>query len=294
MQAIGLILVSLLVALAGFVAELSGDSQAAALLARARAAIGGDVEITKVQALSCAGTVTRAIGDHQISGEITLDLQLPDKLLRTETISPMGDSALIINEQGVNGDTLLRSMKTVNTPPGAIIRTPPPPAPGSEAEAQALRNSRAELARLMAVMLLSSSSSVPIEFTYGGEAESPDGRADVLDLKGAAGFTAKLFLDKSSHRPLMLAYRGVAPRMAVQTQAVHGAPDPARAERLQGPPPAPDIVDIQMFVDGYKAVEGVMLPHHITRAVDGQTNEEMTCKTIKVNPAFKADTFVRK
>jgi len=284
---------SLFITIAGLVAQASGDTRAVALLAKARAAIGGDAEVAKVQGLSCTGTVTRAMGDRQISGELTLELQLPDKMLRTETISPMGDSALIVTEQGVNADTLLRNVKTVNAPAAAMIRTPPPPAPGSDAEAQALRNSRAELARIVAAMLLSSSSSVSVEFAYGGEAESPDGKADVLDLRGAEGFVAKLFLDKVSHRALMLAYRGVAPRMVVQ-QAHHGSPGPTHTERPERAPTPPEIVDINMFVDDYKPVNGLMLPHHITRAVDGQTTEEVTCKTITVNPSFTADTFVRK
>ena len=46
-----------------------------------------------------------------------------------------------------------------------------------------------------------------------------------------------------------------------------------------------------MFLDDYQAVDGVMLPHHITRSIDGKTNEEWTFTTIKVNPAFKADAF---
>jgi hypothetical protein len=37
-----------------------------------------------------------------------------------------------------------------------------------------------------------------------------------------------------------------------------------------------------------------MLPHHIARAIDGQPSEEWTFKTVKVNPAFKEDTFAPK
>jgi hypothetical protein len=40
-------------------------------------------------------------------------------------------------------------------------------------------------------------------------------------------------------------------------------------------------------------VDGVMLPHHITRSVGGEANEELTFKTIKVNPAFKAEAFAK-
>jgi hypothetical protein len=132
-----------------------------------------------------------------------------------------------------------------------------------------------------------------LEFRYGGEAEAADGKADILQVKGANSFAAQMFLDKTTHRPLMLAYKGVAPQMRVQT--------------VQGPPPAggrggaepstdhaappPTLVDIDMFLDDYRAIDGVMLPHHITRSIDGKTNEEWTFKTIKVNPAFKADAF---
>ena len=49
-----------------------------------------------------------------------------------------------------------------------------------------------------------------------------------------------------------------------------------------------------MFLDDYQAVDGVMLPHHITRSVDGQPSEDIVFKMIKVNPAFKADTFTAK
>jgi len=284
---VALSVLSLLLTIAGFIAQAAGDTRAADLLAKARAAIGGEAQVARVQAFSCAGTVNRAMGDHQISGELALDIQLPDKMLRVESISPMGDSAVVITEQGINGDTLLRHMKTLNTPAGAVIRMPPPPAPGSDAEAQQIRNSRAELARLAVGILLAPPPS--LDLVYAGEAESPDGKADVIDVKSGSGFAAKLFLDKSSHRPLMLAYRGIAPRMVVQRQGDDSPPDAGRVA-----PSAPEAADITMFFDDYKAVDGVLLPHHVTRAVGGQTNEEWTCKTIKVNPAFAADTFTKK
>mgnify|MGYP003694075659 CR=1 FL=1 len=41
--------------------------------------------------------------------------------------------------------------------------------------------------------------------------------------RAPGNFAARIFLDQKSHRPLMLIYRGVAPRVMIQTQ--------------QGPPP---------------------------------------------------------
>jgi hypothetical protein len=269
-----------------------GDSRATELIAQARAALGGDKAIAKVQGLSGAGTIQRLIGDRTVSGELTLDLQLPDKMVRTDSISPMGDQMMMVSAQGINGDKLLRSTRVLNGPPGAVIRTPPAPTPGSDAEAQALRNARAEFARMTIALLVTSPASFPLEYTSAGQAESPDGKADVIDVKGPNSFAAKLFLDAASHRPLMLTYRGVAPRIVVQTQR-GDAPPPAAADPHGGAPtpPAGDVVEIAMFFDDYRNVDGVQLPHHITRSVDGKPNEELTFKTLKVNPAFKPDTF---
>lgn len=277
-------------------ANAAGDTKAAELLAAARAAIGGEQAVARVLGLACTGTVQRTMGDRNVTGDLTINLQLPDRMVRADSINPMGDIT-VVTEQGINGDKLLRSSKTLNAPPGAMIRMPPAPEPGSDAEVQAIRNSRAEMARFAVTMLLTAPASTSVEFTYGGEAESPDGKADVLDLKGAGNFAAKLFLDKSNHRPLMLTYRGVAPRVIVQTQR-GGAPPSAAEGDAHGetriPGQTPDVVDINLFFDDYKSVDGVLLPHHITRSVGGETNEELTFTVIKVNPAFKADTFAGK
>jgi hypothetical protein len=275
----------------GFAARLSGDTKAEQLMAQARAALGGEKSLSKVQGLTATGTYQRTMQDRQLSGEVTIDLQLPDKMLRTESMSPMGDMT-IITEQGVNGEKLLRHQRTLNGPPGMVVRMGA--APTGDAEAQAIRNARADLARTALAFLLMSPASLPLEFSAGGEAASDEGKADVIDVKGAGNFAARLLLDQKSHRPLMLMYRGVAPRVMIQTQ--QGAPPDGgrgRGEPTHDAPaaPAPQVVDITLYLDDYKPVEGVMLPHHIARSVDGKPTEDMTFKTITLNPTFKADAF---
>ena len=283
-------LISLAMTLGGLAARAAGDTKAEQLLAQARAALGGEKNLNKVQGLTASGTYQRTMQDRQLSGELTIDLQLPDKMLRTETMNPMGDMT-VVTEQGINGEKLLRSQRSVNAPPGAVIRMGPPPA--GDAEAQAIRNARADFARTVVALLLTAPSSVPLEYAYGGEAESDEGKADVVDAKGPGSFAARIFLDQTNHRPLMLQYRGVAPQMRIQTQRVDGPPDPARiqrAEQAAAGAPSP-LVDITLFLDDYKPVDGVLLPHHLSRSIDGKPTEEMTFKTIKINPAFKPDTF---
>jgi hypothetical protein len=283
-------LISLAMTLGGFAARAAGDSKSEQLLAQARAALGGERSLNKVQGLSAAGMYQRDMGDRQLSGEITIDLQLPDKMLRTESARPMGDATIELL-QGVNGDQVLRHSRTIGGGPGMMIRIAPPAA-GPDGDAQAVRNQRADMARFALAFLLTSPAAVPLEYTYGGEAEAEDGKADVVDAKGPGHFTARLFFDKKTHRPLMIAYRGAAPRMVVQTQR-GDAPRPAAgaaSEHL----PLPQVVDIQLFLDDYKNVDGILLPHHFSRSVDGKPTEEMTFKSIKLNPAFKADAFSAK
>jgi hypothetical protein len=93
----------------------------------------------------------------------------------------------------------------------------------------------------------------------------------------------------------------VAPQIRIQTQQVQGPPDPERLRRAEqaahdaaGTAPAPQVVDIALYLDDYKTVDGVMLPHHLSRSVDGKPTEDMTFKTIKVNPTFKPGTFEAK
>jgi hypothetical protein len=43
----------------------------------------------------------------------------------------------------------------------------------------------------------------------------------------------------------------------------------------------------------YKVVNGVKLPHLITRGTNGQTAEEWTIKSYKINPNFKGNTFTK-
>ena len=289
MQRLIVSLISFAMALGG-IARAAGDAKGEELLAQARAALGGEKSLNKVQGLTAAGAYQREMGDRQLTGEITIDLQLPDKMLRTESMRPTGD-ATIEMLQGVNGEQVLRHSRTIGGGAGMMVRMAPPPS-GPDAEAQALRNQRADMARFALAFLLTSPSAMPLEYTYGGEAEAEDGKADVVDAKGPGSFAVRLFFDKRTHRPLMMSYRGAAPRMVVQTQ--RGDSPPPAAPPAPGHLPAPQIVDIQLFLDDYKTVDGILLPHHFSRSIDGKPADEMTFTTIKINPAFKPDAFSAK
>src|SRR5258705_9973774 len=159
MQRLMVFLISLAMTLGGFAARAAGDTKAEQVLAQARAALGGDKNLNQVQGLSAAGTYQREMGDRQLNGEITIDLQLPDKMLRTESMRPMGD-ATIEMLQGINGDQVLRHSRTIGGGPNMMIRIAPPG--GADGEGQALRNQRADMARFTLAFLLTPTPAMPL------------------------------------------------------------------------------------------------------------------------------------
>jgi hypothetical protein len=145
-----------------------------------------------------------------------------------------------------------------------------------------VRTRQADLARVLLALLLTTSDTV----AWVGTAESPDGKADVLEIKPVEGPLTRLFLDVNTHVPLMLTWQGVAPRMMIARRG--GDPPPAAA------PPRPQETTLRMTLGEYKTVNGLRLPHFITRGTNDETTEEWTISSYRINPTFRADTFIKR
>ncbi|HLG17518.1 MAG TPA: hypothetical protein VJH03_23945 [Blastocatellia bacterium] len=269
----------------------AGDDRAQQLLKQTRQALGGEEALNGVKGMSLVGTLRR----EQRSGEIKVSFLLPDKFKKSETMTLIADIELTFTS-ALNGDQFWTDSSTsggggaqVNTR-GARQGEGPP-----AARAQLMRS---EFAREVIGLLLASPASVPVEFTYAGEAEAKDGRADVLDVKGPDGFAARLYLDKTTHRPMMMQYRGVVPRVTVNTTTSQtGSREDVdkilkdakegrgqmRQARQEG--------DLATYFSDYRAVDGVMLPHRISKAASGTLIEEWEVKKYKINPSLTARDF---
>jgi hypothetical protein len=111
-------------------------------------------------------------------------------------------------------------------------------------------------------------------------------------------------VDRETHLPLLMTYREQAPRMLnVQRPAQQaGQPPPSREEmeklvreaRERAEKEPPKMQDVEVFFSDHQDVDGVVLPHKISRVVDGTPIEETVITKFKVNPAFKADTFKKR
>jgi rhodanese-related sulfurtransferase len=291
----------LAVVAAGWVVSpaVAADDKAAEILAQTRKALGGD-KLEKLQGLAAEGTYRRVMGEREMSGDLELAFQLPDKYLRMETIG-LDPSNPVRRFSGFNGTTVLES--TSGGGGGMVFRTMAGPGPDGreltpeEREQRRLRAVTRDFGRLLVVLTAGSSPAFPVEYTWAAVAESDDGKADVLEVKGPDGFSARLFVDQATHLPLMLSYREPLPRF--QQFRSGGGPPPSREEiekrmqemRAAGPPP---LADVQLFVSDHEKVGGVLLPKTLRRAVNGKTIEELQLTKLQVNPAFKADKFEKK
>jgi len=278
------------VATAGLVGAEGIDTKASALVARLRQALGGEQKLASVKGLSFQADMRRVLpGDGsqpgpEMSGDISLDLADPSHYLYVDSFSPMPGMPPVSIGAALDGES--QWMGPISAPSGNIMIR----ADGGGDPARLRARLEKDMARL-SIALLAGSNLPGVEFTYAGPAEAPDGKAEVLEVKGPGDFKGKLFLDEKTSRPMMLVYQEAARRMAIQrgpgapAAAGHGEPD------AKGTPSAPELKEAQMFLSDYRSEGGVQFPHSVTIKVEGGSTEEWTVQKIKVNPAFGADHF---
>jgi hypothetical protein len=169
----------------------------------------------------------------------------------------------------------------------------PPP---TDAQLEAQRRARANTAkqdfvRLTLGMFATSFSSYPLTFTYVGQAEAPQGKADVLEAKGPANFTARLFVYSETHLPIMVSWQGPAAPAGRGGPAAPAAPAGPAAGRAGAALAPPQGVENRIYYADYRDVDGMKFPFRLRRAVGPDTVEETTFDKFKINPKIDAKKF---
>jgi hypothetical protein len=272
----------------GLVATRPGTARAqaidaTAILTQAREALGGDARIAKVNTFIVTGRTRQVRGESLVPIEFEIQVQLPDRYSRHDEF-PAQDAGP--QTSGFSGDDLIQIPRP--PPPPARPGGPAPPSPEQQAAAQRARviAVKQDFARLMLGLFATSSSAYPLTFTYAGQAEAPQGKAYVLDAKGPANFTARLFIDAATHVPLMVSWQQAAP------PARRGGPPPP-GPPPQSPPPqgAPPAVEHRLYFADYRDVDGLRLPFRIRHAVAADTTEETTFDRFRINARVDVKRF---
>ena len=308
-----------LLLMAGAAPAYSQDAKAAEVLAKTRKALG-DKKLDALKTLSAQATMNRNIGNMQASSEVELFVEMPDKYVRSEASRGMNGMTM---STGFNGEKAILpgggnmsmgpggAMVFRMGPGGAMQGEPTKPTPEQLAQinAASLKTSRAEVSRMMLGWFGAAHPSLQAKYTYAGEAESPDGKAHVIEVKDADGFEARLFIDQNNFLPLMVTYKGRQPRMVTSggptTRTISSSGGQTKelsdeerkklaadTEKMLSQQMAEQpMSDFSLFFDDWQQVDGLTFPHKMRRAVAGETTEEWTFNKVKVNPKIDAARF---
>ena len=300
------------------------SSEAAAVLSAAREALGGEKRIAALKTIVASGATQQLQGDNLVPILFEINVELPDKYVRTDEI-PARESGP--NSRGFNGDALIQSGDAAGQPRRG---GPPPSGPASPAPAAAPSPGgglgptlpvKQDFAKLTLGMFATSFSSYPLSFSHAGQAEAPEGKADVLDVKGAGNFTARLFIDSKTHLPLMLSWTtppNLVPVVAGQKPPANLPPGSTTFETPMPPPESasPEAkkqfesdalaarkkamasarpTENRIYYADYRNVDGLKLPFRIRRAVGASTVEETIFDRYRINARIDPRKFeVRK
>ncbi|HEX9368997.1 MAG TPA: hypothetical protein VF921_20375 [Vicinamibacterales bacterium] len=330
----------------------------APVLAAARQALGGEKKLSAIKSFTATGRTRQVRGDNLVPIEFEIFVELPDKYLRKDEI-PAQESAPTAS--GFNGEEWLQDPPPPPAPPavlpaaapgaaaaqpgaaGAPGRGPAGPAgqnpagptgpsgPPRNPAAVRVATLKQDFTRLTLGMFASSFAAYPLTFTYVGEAEAPQGKADVLEAKGPNNFTIRFFVNKETHLPIMVSWvppvaparppmgpgagrgtgapsaatpgeRGAPPATPPAAAPVAGRGAPPAGERgapagqaAPGPAgarPAPSApVENRLYFADYRDVDGVQFPFRLRRAVGADTIEETTFDRFKVNAKIDPKKF---
>ena len=312
-----------------------GQDRVAGIIAATRKALGGEDKIAGLKTLSAEGPFRRAMGGRDMEGTVVVTLGRPDKMHRLEEMAmggmvggPTIERTMVLNGAKAWDDTQNRGgmgggMRIVMAGPGQG------PGGGTMTEEQLnearVRRMRVQMNRLTAALLADAG----VAWVDAGVAESPEGKADILEAKEETGRTLRLFIDQDTKLPLMVQYQDPKPMMMINggpggpggpRRAGAGIPPPpppapGGAPQAGGPPPPPPppmspeemekrveemrrnpppLGTYAMHLSDFKKVDGIMLPHRIETSLDGEPNEEWTIEKFKVNPSVKADLWEKK
>jgi hypothetical protein len=307
---------------------VAAQDRVAAIVSAARKALGGEDKVTGLKGLTAEGPFRRSMGGRDLEGTLTVTIARPDKMKRLEEMQ-MGNM--------VGGPTIERTSVLAGTTAWddtqnrggmgggmqIVMRGPgdgPGPGGGAGPTPEQLneirvRRMRVQLQRLMAALVADAGT----PWVDAGIAESPEGKADILETKEETGRTLRLFIDQETHLPLMVQYQDPKPMVMINGGPGRGpgpggpggpgGAGPGGAGPGGPPPMTPDevqkrVAEMQrnppqlgtfaMHLGDYKKVDGIMLPHKIETSLDGEPNEEWTVEKYKVNPQIKADTWEKK
>jgi hypothetical protein len=273
-------------------AQAQDGPSADSVVAAARQALGGVQKVASLKSFITTGRTRQVQGDNLVPIEFEIACEWPDKCYRRDEIPARESGPTTI---GFNGNELIQlPVPPAPIAPPAAAGRPGGPAPNPDAQrATRVSTTQQDFARLLLGMVVGTLDSFRVTFAYAGEAEAPQGKADMLDVSGPNNFAARLFIFRETHLPIMLTWQ--APAAPARGARPGGAAPPlapaGRAAGNAGPP----LVENRIYFADYRETDGFKFPYRLRRGVGTDTTEETIFDRFRVNAKIDPKKFeVRK
>src|SRR5688500_5947683 len=195
------------------------QDRVAGIISAARKALGGEDKIAGLKTLSAEGPFRRSMGGRDMEGTLIVTLGRPDKMHRLEELQMGGmvGGPVIERTMALDGATSWEDTQNRGGMGGGmrIMMAGPGQGPGGgtltpeQINEARTRRMRVQMYRLTAVLFADAG----VQWVDAGIAESPDGKADILEAKEETGRTLRLFIDQGTNLPLMVQYQDPKPRV---------------------------------------------------------------------------------
>jgi len=285
-------------------------ARAKELIKLARAAIGGEEVLSRIQTLTASGKYDRFVKyvsvqsprkveekRKALSGKMEFEIALPDRFRRRvtgETLRGFGYSfAQVVNGDQAWRDPPMRPMSSYRDrrviDVGDVARTEFIQATGA----------KQELTYFSIGWLMLALPGYPLEMNYLGLYQVGSENAHAISAEGESGFQFTVLLDTKTFAPLALAISFV--EEIQQTVIVESAGfldrrfmqetyARARAERrARAKPPQP--YEMLIRFSDRRSVNGALLPFQVTTTLNGEVIEEMTISEFEINRPINPKKF---
>jgi len=252
------------------------------ILAATREALGGEKRLTAVKTFIATGRTQQVRGQNLVPIEFEIAVELPDRYVRRDEIPAQESGPTSI---GFVADSLIQ-VPPQPAPAGRPGGPPPTPEQLETARRGRVVSVKQDFARLALGFFAGSFAGYPLTFTYVGQAEAPQGKADVLEVKGAPNLTMRFFIEQATHLPIMISWQGAPPGGGRGVAPGRGPAPPEGAASSSRPTP-----EDRIYFADYRDVDGIKWPFRLRRALGVDTVEETIFDRFRINVRIDPKKF---
>lgn len=298
-------------------ASFKSDERAVEIMRLARQAIGGEQNIKAMQSLTIKGKSSKTFGFDKIErveqGDWEINLQLPNKMsksLKFETEDKVGGTnsqtierkvdVVVVKKDGevitenVVGDApqkvfIVKKDNNGNVVTEDIVGTENAPRVVRGERINAENYQRSDFFRTMISLFLTTPNNTDAEYKFVGEQNIDGTICEIVQVNSGAS-SVKLFINKSTHLPVMMTYTDAKPMIFTFTTKEDNSNETEMPKMVMNRTEAP-MGEFQVKFSDYRTINGLQLPHKWTQTIDGKADETIEVSSYELNPSNIEEKF---